>query len=392
VTTVLLLLLALLGVAEPAAAAAPRVKPAAVLSLSPASGPPGTATTATGSGFPARTRGTLTVSGASVAVTTDRQGRWSASVAVTGGPGPQAVLATIGGVSASADFDVVPPSRLAFGVSTPGGPRADAELDAVASLAGEEPTIVLSFTDMTRDLDVAGLHAVAARGATPLLTWEPWVAGQGRDQPAYSLDRIAAGDHDVRLRSWAVDLAAYGAPVMVRFAHEMNGDWYPWAEGVNGNDPGDFVAAWRHVHAVVTAAGAHNVEWVWAPNVPYWGSTALDGLFPGGDVVDVVALDGYNWGTSQTWSSWESPSQLFDGGLAEVRRLAPGLPVVVTETASAEQGGDKAQWVRALVAHLAAQPDVRAFVWFHHDKEADWRIDSSTSAATAFREALAARG
>jgi hypothetical protein len=39
----------------------------------------------------------------------------------------------------------------------------------------------------------------------------------------------------------------------------------------------------------------------------------------------------------------------------------------------------------------AAQPDVAGFVWFHMQKEADWRINSSDASAAAFKSALAAR-
>ena len=37
------------------------------------------------------------------------------------------------------------------------------------------------------------------------------------------------------IRRWARDLAAYGAPVKLRFGHEMNGNWYPWCEAANRN-------------------------------------------------------------------------------------------------------------------------------------------------------------
>ena len=30
--------------------------------------------------------------------------------------------------------------------------------------------------------------------------------------------------------------------------------------------------------------------------------------------------------------------------------------------------------------------------WFHYNKETDWRINSSTASANAFKQALAARG
>jgi beta-mannanase len=171
----------------------------------------------------------------------------------------------------------------------------------------------------------------------------------------------------------------------------MNGNWYPWAEGVNGNGPGDYAAAWRHAHDVVAATGAANITWVWNPNVPYWGSTSLDGLYPGAAYVDAVALDGYNWGTSAAWSSWISPSELFGPGLSDLRRLAPGKQVLVAETASAEHGGSKADWNTALISYLAAQTDVTAVVWFNFNKETDWRIDSSSSSATALAAALGTR-
>ena len=389
------LLLSLLPAGPPVAAAV-RASGVPTVTAAPASGPVGTATTVQGTGFPARTTGAVAVGTRSVTVRTDGKGAFSAPVTVpAAAPGSLVVTALVAGRSAATTFQVTEPvavaPRLRFGVSTPGGPSASAELDAVTDLAGEAPSVVLSYADFTRELDVAGLMSVRARGAVPLVTWEPWVAGRGVDQPAYALDRIAAGDFDAYLRRWAEGLRAYGGPVLLRFAHEMNGDWYPWSEGVNGNAAGDFVAAWRHVHAVVEAVGVPHVSWVWSPNVPYPGSSPLAGLYPGAEVVDVAALDGYNFGTSQPWSSWVDPQALLGPGLEELRRLAPGTPVVVAETASAELGGSKADWVRQLFAYLAAQPDVTAVVWFSHLKETDWRLDSSASSAAAVREALALR-
>ena len=283
-------------------------------------------------------------------------------------------------------------ARLRFGVGTPGGPQASSELDQVAALVNENPSIVLSYKDFSQPAPIDDLNAVAARGATSLVTWEPWLwSGNGTNQPAYSLKAIAAGNFDSYIRSWGTALAAWGKPVMLRFAQEMNGNWYPWDESVNGNQPGDFAAAWRHVHDVVVSTGATNVSWVWSPNVPYWGSTPLTGLYPGAGYVDTVALDGYNWGTTQSWSSWTSPSALFGDGLSQLRSIAPSKPIIIAETASAEAGGSKADWNTALVSYLNAQTDVTGFVWFDYNKEVDWRIDSSTGSASAMATALAAR-
>lgn len=392
----LLLLLVLALVPSGPVAAAARPTSVATITTSPASGPVGGSTTVLGKGFAARTSGTLVFGTVSAPIRTDGKGAFSAPVVVPrDAQGVLAVTVRVGALSAATSFLVTAPvtqePRLRFGVATPGGPTATAELDAVAAVAGEAPTVVLSYADFTRELDVQGLHAVHARGAVPLVTWEPWTAGHGVSQPAYALDRITAGDFDLYLRRWAQGLRDLGRPVLLRFAHEMNGDWYPWSEGVNGNGAGDYVAAWRHVHSVVSSEGATNVSWVWSPNVPYTGSVPLSGLYPGAGTVDVVALDGYNFGTSQSWSSWIQPDALFGPGLQQLRTLAPGKPVVIAETASAELGGSKADWVRSAIAYLAAQPDVTAFVWFHFLKETDWRLDSSAASATAVREALAAR-
>jgi beta-mannanase len=61
------------------------------------------------------------------------------------------------------------------------------------------------------------------------------------------------------------------------------------------------------------------VEWVWNPNIDYAGSVPLPRLYPGDGYVDYVGLDGYNWGTSQSWSTWQTPQQVFDPTIADVR-------------------------------------------------------------------------
>ena len=385
-------------------AAVPAQAATATISLSPAQGPAGTTVTVTGTGFPKKSSGTLNAGTGTAVFKVSASGYFTAAVVIPQTTQPALdVQATAGTVSASAAFTVVaapappPPapaissSPLRFGVGTPGGPLASAELDQAASLAGEAPSVILSYKDFNQAPPVPELDAARSRGATTLLTWEPWTWGGGTEQPAYALDRITAGDFDPYLRQWGTALASWGHPVMLRFGHEMNGNWYPWSEGVNGNGAGDYAAAWRHVHDVVAGTGASNVTWVWNPNVPYWGSTPLDGLYPGPGYVDAVALDGYNWGTSAAWSSWIAPTELFGPGLAELRRLAPGKQVLIAETSSAEQGGSKADWNTALISYLAAQADVTAVVWFHFNKETDWRINSSTSSATALAAALAAR-
>lgn len=394
------LCLTLAGVQPVQAARAAAPAPAQV-ALSPSTGPAGSAVAVSGTGFRASATGTVTAGSATFSFRTASTGAFSTSIIIPGtAAGKVSVTAKTSSIQASSVFTVTPAApalppvstaALRFGVATAGGPFAAAELDEASQLAGESPSSVLFYKDFLQAPPISEMNAVRARGAVPLITWEPWAWGGGLEQPAYSLARIAVGDFDARITEWGQALAAWGYPVQLRFAHEMNGNWYPWAEGVNGNQPGDYVRAWRHVHDVVAATGASNVSWVWSPNVPYYGSTDLAGLFPGTGYVDIVGLDGYNWGTSASWSGWIAPHDLFAPGIAQLRALAPGHPILIAETASSEAGGSKAAWNTDLVSYLAAQPDVMGFVWFHMQKETDWRINSSDASAAAFNSALAAR-
>jgi beta-mannanase len=280
------------------------------------------------------------------------------------------------------------PARV-VGVAVPGVPGDLTALDDLTTKLGQAPGQVTWYSAWatTPDFNSTAAAQVAARGAVPEVTWEPWDPAAGVDQPAYSLDRITAGAHDTYISRWAREIKSYGKPVVIRFGHEMNGNWYPWAEQVNGNGPGDFAAAWRHVVGVFRNAKVSNVTWVWAPNVPYDGSTPLAQLYPGDSWVTRVGLDGYNWSTLQSWSSWQSFAQIFEPGLAELTALTT-KPVYIAETASPEIGGDKAAWISDMWATLAAHPEVRGITWFDFDKETDWRIDSSDPSLAAFADGM----
>lgn len=278
---------------------------------------------------------------------------------------------------------------IALGIFTPRAPGDPSRLDDLADRIGRMPAIVMWYQAWGGEyaaFNARMFAEVAERGGTPMVSWEPWDPAAGVDQPDFALGRIAAGQYDDAIDEWANGLAAYGGPVLVRFAHEMNGTWYPWAATVNGNTTDDYLAAWRHVRDRFAAAGATNVRWVWSPNVEYDGSTPLTDLYPGDDLVDWVGIDGYNWGTTQSWSSWQSLDDVFGPTYDAVRRLTK-RPIIIAETASGEQGGDKASWIED--AFLRALPDrfpaVRAVVWFDENKETDWRFASSDSSAAAFR-------
>jgi beta-mannanase len=176
----------------------------------------------------------------------------------------------------------------------------------------------------------------------------------------------------------------------IRFLHELNAAHYPWGAGVNGNTPAEAVAAWRHVRWLFAAEGVVDAVWIWCVNVHGEGTVPFAGLYPGDDVVDWVALDGYNGGTALPWGGWRTPREVFGASLDDLDDLSE-RPVVIAEVGCAEEGGSKAAWISQLF-ELAADRDVRGLIWFQYDKETDWRVQSTPSAATAFRRAVSSHG
>jgi len=262
-------------------------------------------------------------------------------------------------------------ATIQLGAYTPGAPANASALSEYASMVGRKPDIVMWYRDVGQPLlysnEVTNLRAT---GQTPMVTWEP----------AQSLSGIASGAYDSYLHEAAKVAKSWGSPMMIRFAHEMNGTWYSWS-----GSPETFVAAWRHVVSIFRADGATNVKWVWSPNIQEGAKYPISPYFPGDEWIDYVGLDGYNWGTVNG-ETWHSLKEVFATSYSVVTQLST-KPVVITETSSSETGGDKAAWVRSgfMTAIPQSFPRVSAVVWFNKVQEDDWRINSTQSSLEAYR-------
>jgi beta-mannanase len=232
------------------------------------------------------------------------------------------------------------------------------------------------------------IEPVTESGRIPLLTWEPWdIDNPSAWQPEYRVRRIARGHFDGLIRRWANSLRKIGSTVYLRPMHEMNGNWYPWSATVNNNSTKDFRAAWRRMHRIFQRRGADNVRFVWSPlndDVPAIPSNRMERYYPGDRYVDVLALDGYNWGAGG-WGGWHSFRQLFESAYKRIAKIGP-QPIWIAETATSANGGDKAAWVRDMWRTAARWRRLKAIVWFDIDKERDWRADTTTRVARAFRQ------
>ena len=237
---------------------------------------------------------------------------------------------------------------------------------------------------------------VADAGAIPMITWEPWSAPEGVKhvaiQPDINLQRIADGAQDRYITSWARQIAAYKAPIMIRLMHEMNGTWYPWGVQVNGNTPALYIAAWRHVHDIFAKEGAKNVSWIWSIN----NLERIDGedhdiqaYYPGKAYVDWVSTSGFNWGTSYSWSSWRTADPLYRDTYRALSRF--DKPIMISEIGTTTAGGDAREWIRQTFTRLrTGYPKLKAVLWYDDIDGGglDFRLQGQTEGALAQKGAL----
>jgi beta-mannanase len=276
------------------------------------------------------------------------------------------------------------------GIMTNSGPYDFTQLDRFTKAVGHQPS-VYEFAQgwAVNQFDRSAIDKVANRGMLPLISWEPWdyqhrstIESRAGDQPAYSLSHIINGDYDGYIRSWAKGVKSLPYTIALRFAHEMNGFWYPWGVLTNGNSVGEYVRAWRHVHDIFTRIGAKNVIWIWSPNIIWNDSTNLAELYPGNRYVDWIGLSGY-YGTPGTLD-YKSFNATFAHTIAKLRKFT-SKPLVITETGATNVSGLMAHWITQMFRQLPAHTEIIGVIWFEAFRVIDWQVADHPAAASAFR-------
>lgn len=236
-------------------------------------------------------------------------------------------------------------------------------------------SIYKPFGGTERNLDVNSISYIKNNGSKLLLAWEPWDLGTTNYLP-----KINSGDQDTYIQSFAASIKQYAGQVTLRFGHEMNGGWYPW-----GNQPADYISAYRRIHKLFGDAGVSNVTWMWCPNQT-WNGSNIDQFYPGADVVNTIGIDGFNFGTDQpSYGGWQSFYAIFNPSYQALTKY--NKPLVIAETSSSENGGSKAKWISDMFSDLQNKlPKIKEVVWFNELKESDWRVDSSQSSLLAFQQ------
>lgn len=261
-----------------------------------------------------------------------------------------------------------------LGVFEPGVPESYQPVTQFAVSAGRRPNLALYFSGTRQPFALAFARQAHAHGAIPLIQMQP---------SGISMAGIVAGRLDGYLRSYADSVRAYGHPVVIGFAHEMNGPWYPW--GFGHVSPATWVAAWRHVVTVFRGQGAGNVTWLWTVNWTQTDNPPLRSWWPGSSYVTWIGIDGYLTAPTSTFGTVFGPT------VAAIRAFS-NAPVLIAETAVGPQSGQVAK-IPGLFAGVQ-EDRLLGLVWFdvaQNDgvNHQDWRLEDHPPALAEFRREAA---
>lgn len=266
---------------------------------------------------------------------------------------------------------------------------------------GAAPQYVARFEAFSRGSTVDSFLREAERQGLRhvLVSWEPWkpvppelgVSEQFRPQTGYRNHDIAAGAQDEYILRFARSLATFQGRVDLRYAHEMNGTWYPWS-----HDPIAYRSAWRHVVALFRSAGARNVRFVWSVNPSLYLTQAawrrsVRVYWPGRRYVDAVGSTMINFGGAKRY-----PVRRFVPRLRALRHMYH-KPVLLTEVSTAR--GGRIRWLKDLRRLLRRTPWIRSVAWFQRESRGqvqikgagrlDWDVRTDPAAAAVLRGIIA---
>ncbi len=248
------------------------------------------------------------------------------------------------------------------------------------------------------------LNALQTEGVTPYITLDP----KNWDEPSQEknrliLDQVIEGKWDGQLRSLAQSISSYGEKVVLRWAHEMNGDWYPYSglfqgAGLDTNHngqpdgPENYIRAWKHVHQIFNSTGASNVIWAFSPamnSYPNQGWNDAFAYYPGNEYVDIILVDVYDKSNKQP-QSLQSLLQPFINCMATFYDVRRNLGDSTLKSFGVGEMGcgstninQKRQWYSQALDYLREEKNIQFHALFNgKDKGIDFTIDSLQNALT----------
>lgn len=254
-----------------------------------------------------------------------------------------------------------------------------------------------------RQFPHATAEMIRAMGAVPFvrLMLRPYDSklNKSRKNP-FRLQAIIDGALDNDVKAWARGAVAFGTPLLVEYGTEVNGEWFAWNGKWHGagrkkrfgdagkpDGPERFVAAFRHLVALMRAEGASNITWVFHVNHNDWPDKAwnrFENYYPGDDVVDWIGVSAYGAQTPME-RYVDSLRGMLDACYPRLVAMAPAKPIMLLEfgCTAGNPHVNAAQWAGAALADILGGrwPTLAGFSWWNER----WQNDNNPAHDTTMR-------
>ncbi|NQT23372.1 MAG: hypothetical protein HQ579_08075 [Candidatus Omnitrophica bacterium] len=250
---------------------------------------------------------------------------------------------------------------------------------------GKKPFFIMVFVDWGHFVDKEIIKDVYSEGSQLIITWEPWYA---KEKKGIDYEAMLSGKYDEYIEKFCDRIKTVKEAVLIRFAHEMNGNWYPWSGSIIGKEK--YKKIYQYVKDVFDKKGTANIKWIFSVNaadVPSDESNKFMLYYPGDAYVDYIGIDGYNWGNTKSWSRWMSFREIFDKRYNEVIANTK-KPVLISEFSSTSSGGNKTRWIKEAMNDIKQMKKIEGFILFNVNKETNWSFPADKDSGKEFKKQL----
>ncbi len=234
---------------------------------------------------------------------------------------------------------------------------------------------------------------------------------QYKKEQVFSLTNIINGKFDKELRQWALEAKEDAIPLLVDFAVEMNGNWFPWSGLYNGkgitnlygdtkypDGPERYRDAYRHIINIFREVGVNNVTWFFHVDIysnpdEWWNQPKY--YYPGDDYIDWVGVSVYGPQNSKE-DYWDTFSYILKERYTSILDISKKRPLALLEFGVSDDNpfGNKSEWLSDAFETILSKKylNFKAISYWHENWEEEngaWamiRIDSSKEALNTFKK------
>jgi len=258
----------------------------------------------------------------------------------------------------------------------------------------------------------AKVETIRSTGTLPFIRMMPRRFFEDPNDKTFSLQKIIDGLFDADLHQYARDVKAYGHMVLIDFAVEMNGDWFPWSGVFNGgattdgygdparaDGPERFIDAYRHIIDIFRSEHVDNVTWFFHPDVysqpegQAWNE--LKAYYPGDNYIDWIGISAYG-PQNPGENYWDTFASIIADRQDKILEISSNKPLALLEFGVTDHHplGNKASWITDAFNTILNENhpvQFKAISWWHENWEeqnGQWatiRIDSSPESQAAFK-------